>query len=241
MNGEVPRFIWRALRSRFRDHRAELAAFQRHIRPGDIVCDVGANKGSFLFWLSKWSGRAVAFEPQQDLAAYLSRMCASTGLQNVTVEAKAVYSHATQMELFIPDGHKPGASLTRSALAGAMVEAVTVPVVALDDYFGQHELVSALKIDVEGAEMGVFEGADRILRKDKPLLVFECEGRNLDRGSVSDVISHLERIGYRGAFVDRGSTKPVSTFQESLHQRRDSEWFWKQPGYCHNFIFTAVS
>jgi hypothetical protein len=66
--GEIFRFAIRALKARFRDHSAELSVIKRHIRRGDIVCDVGANKGSFVYWLSRWagkSGRVVAFEPQK--------------------------------------------------------------------------------------------------------------------------------------------------------------------------------
>jgi hypothetical protein len=51
---ESVRFRIRALKARLRDQRAELDAIGAHLRPGDIVCDVGANKGSFIYWLSRW-------------------------------------------------------------------------------------------------------------------------------------------------------------------------------------------
>lgn len=239
---EISRFLWRALRSRFRDHRAELSAIQRHAAHGGIACDVGANKGSFLFWLSRWSGagRVVAFEPQQDLAQYLSRICAALRLDNVTIEAKAVFSEAGQRDFFIPDGHKPGASLSSSAMKYASVRTVSVPVVKLDDYFSETDRVSVLKVDVEGAELGVFEGAARILERNKPLLVFECEARHLAGVHIEDVFKRIERLGYRGAFVESGRMRPVSQFQEDIHQRREGEWFWKRAGYCPNFIFSPT-
>jgi FkbM family methyltransferase len=241
-HAEIARFVWRALRSRLRDHKGELSVIRRYIDADSIVCDIGANKGSFLFWLSRWCehGRVVAFEPQEDLAKYLSRMCAALSFRNVTVEAKAVFAEAGSREFFIPDGHKPGASLTRSGMPHVAVRTVTVPVVALDDYFSERERVSVLKIDVEGAEIGVFEGAERILRRDRPLLVFECESRHLNGVSITDVFRRLEGFGYRGSFVERGRTRPVSQFREELHQRRDGAWFWKQPGYCPNFVFTPI-
>ncbi|WP_441237475.1 FkbM family methyltransferase [Bradyrhizobium sp. 930_D9_N1_4] len=239
---ERTRFLWRALRSRFRDHRAELSAILNHVRPGDIVCDVGANKGSFLYWLSRWSahGRAVAFEPQQDLADYLTRMCAVLPLQNVTIEAKAVFSQTGRGELFVPKGHKPGASLSKNGLSYATIETVPVPVVALDDYFSTNDRISVVKIDVEGAEIGVFEGAERIVKRDKPLLVFECESRHLVGRSISDVFLYLEKLGYRGSFIQRGRVFPVSQFREDVHQSNDGQWFWKKADYCSNFIFNPV-
>lgn len=237
---ETSRFLWRALRSRFRDHKAELSAIRSHIKPGDLVCDVGANKGSFLFWLAHWceQGRVVAFEPQADLAQYLSRLCKSLDFDNVTVEAKAVFSETGERKFFIPEGHAPGASLHREGLPGTTIRTASVPVVSLDDYFGRSERVSLLKIDVEGAEVGVFEGADRILRCDKPLLVFECESRHLGHRRITDVFRQLEKLGYRGDFIRRGRARPIGEFREEVHQSRDGEWFWKSAAYCSNFVFS---
>ena len=144
---ESIRFRVRALKALLRDSRAEFAAIWRHLRPGDIACDIGANKGSFIYWLSWWvhHGRVVAFEPQPDLARALTNNCRVIGLCNVTVEAKAVYSHSGHQDLFLPRGHQPGASLHRAALDGENFTTLSVPVVALDDYFNESDKVRLLK------------------------------------------------------------------------------------------------
>ena len=232
------RFWVRALRARFCDQTAELAAIRRHVRPGDVVCDVGANKGSFLYWLSRWSGtgKVIAFEPQPDLANGLSDICARLGLRNVRVEQKAVYSSSgTPQNLFIPAGHKPGASLSRPT---GKFATISVPTVSLDDYFSEGEQIAAFKIDVEGSEMHALKGAERILRKNKPLVVLECERRHLPPNmSVEDVFSFLSGLGYEGNFVCRGAILPLALFDVDLHQNNQGEWFWKDKGYCNNFIF----
>ena len=74
------------------------------------------------------------------------------------VEAKAVYSHSGEQDLFVPAGHPPGASLRQTALGAEPFTTLSVPLVALDDYFGENANVTLLKIDVEGAELGVPEG-----------------------------------------------------------------------------------
>jgi FkbM family methyltransferase len=233
------RFRVRALNARFRDNRAELVAIRRHLRPGDLACDIGANKGSFVLWLSRWcgTGRVVAFEPQPEFARRLAKVCRSAGLDNVTVEAKAVYSASGERELFVPEGHAPGASLTHQAAEAKSFTTLSVPVVALDDYFDASEKIALLKIDVEGAELGVFKGAERILRGQSPLLVFECENRHLAPGNVGDVFSYLADLGYDGSFVCRNQLFPISQFDAAVHQRQDGEWFWKRNDYCNNFIF----
>jgi FkbM family methyltransferase len=172
---ESIRFRTRALKALLRDQRAEFLVIWRHLRPGDIACDIGANKGSFIYWLSWWvhNGRVVAFEPQPELARDLVNICRVIKLGNVEVEAKAVYSHSGDQDLFLPRGHQPGASLHRPALQGESVTTLSVPVVALDDYFSESDKVTLLKIDVEGAEFAV---AGFRVRK-PPSRTRQCPGR----------------------------------------------------------------
>ncbi len=140
-------------------------------------------------------------------------------------------------DLFLPKGHQPGASLLRAAAKGEDVSLLSVPLVALDDYFGESDRVTLLKIDVEGAELGVFKGAERILRQHAPLLVFECENRHRAPGDIGDVFSYLETLGYRGSFIRRDKILPLAEFDAAVHQRQDGEWFWKSRDYCNNFVF----
>ncbi|MGJ4945641.1 FkbM family methyltransferase [Bradyrhizobium sp. HKCCYLS1011] len=240
--GEIARFHIRSWKARFRDHTTEFAAIRRHLRPGDTVCDVGANKGSFTSWLSRWcgeQGRVVAFEPQRELADRLAAVCAAAGLRNVTVEAKAVHAASGRRELYIPVGHAPGASLNPPASPAERSDRVTVPVVALDDYFKPSERVTLLKVDVEGAELDVFRGARRILERDRPMLVFECETRHLVGRTIDDVFAYLAALGYRGSFVSSTGLQPLSAFDAAVHQRHDGAWYWKRKDYYNNFIFTA--
>ena len=240
---EAIRFRLRALKARFRDQRAEFKIIRRHLRSGDIACDIGAHKGGFVYWLSCWvgDGRVVAFEPQPQFAERLTAVCRAIKLDNVTVEAKAVYSHSGTQDLFVPVGHSPGASLTHKAVEAESFATLSVPVVALDDYFDENDRVTLLKIDVEGTELGVFKGAERILRQHAPLLVFECENRHLGPGCVGDVFSYLNGLGNAGSFVHRNRLLPVAQFDAAVHQRQDGEWFWKRRDYCNNFIFQKAA
>jgi FkbM family methyltransferase len=236
---ESIRFRVRALKARFRDQKAEFDVIRQHLRPGDIACDIGANKGSFIYWMSWWvhDGRVVAFEPQPDLARYLTNICRLLGLGNVWVEAKAVYSQSGDQDLFLPTGHQPGASLHHRAVEGGAFTTLSVPTIALDDYFDVSDKVSLLKVDAEGAELEIFKGAERTLRQHAPLVVFECENRHLAPGKVQDVFSYLESLGYEGSFVCSNHVLPISGFDAVVHQRQDKKWFWKSKDYCNNFIF----
>ena len=69
------RFIYRGLRARFRDQNLEITALINHLKEDDVAIDVGANKGSYLWALSKAvpRGKVIAFEPQQKLCDYLRK------------------------------------------------------------------------------------------------------------------------------------------------------------------------
>lgn len=227
------RFLWRAYRARFRDQAAELSAIRRYTGPRDLVCDIGANKGSYLYWMSRWAGRVVAFEPQAGLADYLVQACRALHLDNATVERAGVSSQSGTMNLYVPSPNSPEASLVRHSDA----RSVPISVVTLDEYFSASNRVSLLKIDVEGAEMDVMKGAERILREDRPTLVFECEQRHLRQGSVYDCLTHLADRGYQGQFIDRGQLKPINEFVLANHQSAVGEKFWTADTYCNNFVF----
>lgn len=234
------RFLWRAFKARFRDQVAELRAIKRAVRPDDTVCDIGANKGSYTYWLSRWvpRGRVIAFEPQAELATYLQRACVRLGMKNVTVEAKAVYSQSGTLGLFIPGGKdSPGATLSAKAASPEGGRRVSVPVVALDEYFSAETRIGVLKIDVEGAEKGIFEGAMRILTQQSPLLVFECENRHLESGSVLDVFRFLEELGYAGQFICGRTLRPLAEFDSAVHQKQTGDKYWDAKDYCNNFVF----
>jgi FkbM family methyltransferase len=233
-------FLVRIMRSRYRDNGTVLAELGRHIRRGDVVCDIGAHQGSLLYWLARWAkpGRVIAFEPQPDLAAALSRLCVRFSLGNVVVERTAVDISSGIRDLFVPDGHQPNASLLKpqETFKGTF-NAIEVPTVSLDDYFSETARVSAIRIDVAGAELDVLLGAERTLSRCMPLLIVACDRHLTSTERMHETFSLLSDLGYSGSFVHDGKLLPLSGFNPDVHQKTDGEWFWKQKGYCNSFVF----
>jgi hypothetical protein len=93
-----------------------------------------------------------------------------------------------------------------------------------------------MKIDVEGHELAVFRGARETLRRDSPVLVFECENRHISGDDVFMVLDYLRSLGYDGSFVCRGALMPISGFDPAIHQRQVGERFWDRKDYCNNFV-----
>ncbi|KAB2665560.1 MAG: FkbM family methyltransferase [Verrucomicrobia bacterium] len=237
------RYLHRVWKARRRGERPEMEALLRIVRPGDTVLDIGANKGSYLYWLRRAtgpSGRVVAFEPQPILAAYLRDVVLARHWSNVVIEGKGLSERAGTLLLGVPaggDGTSPGASFEASIAGNPGSHSVPVEVETLDGLFAGGPRVAFIKCDVEGHELSVFRGGERLLRESGPTLLFECEARHLGGREMREVFAWLEDRGYAGEFFGPAGLRPIREFSPDIHQRAVGPRFWDAPGYCNNFLF----
>lgn len=238
------KLVSRALKARWRDQAHELAAVKKALAGGGVCIDVGANKGSYLYSMARWSKSApvFAFEPQRVLADYLRTACQKSGLPNVRVEHLAVSSREGELDLHVPgDSTSPGASLEPGIASTTNCHTQRVKVTTLDAYANAHikAPVRVIKIDVEGHELAAIEGALELIQRDKPLLIIECEGRHLPEGqTVSGFISFIVSLGYSASLAMPGKGElPALQFDAGKHQKQSGPRFWDAKDYYNNFIF----
>jgi FkbM family methyltransferase len=136
-----------------------------------MAIDVGANRGIFSFLLAGMFKRVVAFEPNPDLAAFAERMLPG----NVEVRRIALGAATAPGQLRIPvDKHGREAHLIATlakSISAPLARTVEVDVTTLDNV--ETESVRFIKIDVEGTEMDVIEGARATIARDRPILLVE--------------------------------------------------------------------
>jgi FkbM family methyltransferase len=168
------------------------------VPPGSTAIDVGANIGFFTIKLARWVGEqglVIAIEPDLENFETLTAKIAAVGLERrVQLHQAAAAAEGGSVRLRRNELH-PG---DHRIAFGA--EGIVVPTVTVDDLVAEAgaRTVSLVKIDVQGAEMLVFEGAKRTLSKLRPALFVEIDDRNLaDLGSSAHaLIAHLEQAGY---------------------------------------------
>jgi FkbM family methyltransferase len=220
------RVVHRAWRYRLRTEPLELAFVLSHLQPGQTALDIGAHKGVFAYWMHRCvgpTGRVVAFEPQPGLAAYIERMKRAFRLDRLTVVQAALSSNAGRKNLFLPREFPGEATLetirSRNLGPGAGLE-IEVDSVTLDDYLERLSArpVHFLKCDVEGHELEVFRGGQRMLREDRPALLFECQDFRHPGGHTRRVFDYLRRLGYEGRFLTEDGQAPVDAFRPEVHQ-----------------------
>jgi FkbM family methyltransferase len=186
------------------------------VRKDCVVVDVGAHRGLYTIWFAHrvgGRGEVHAFEPNPSFHGRLAAIDAH--FRQVTLHRTGLWSRAGVLELYIPhlDG-APVSSLGRLALEGRFKDlrhdVVEVRTERLDDVsFGRPPRL--LKIDVEGQELEVLKGAERLLRDAAPVVLVEVEQRHRD-GHVQEVFDYLAGLGYDGSFVRGGSLHPLDSF-----------------------------
>ena len=155
--------------------RRELALMRRFLEPGGDMVDVGAHVGMYAVSAAhalKGRGRVLAFEPNPAARRQLEANVALNGCANVLVSAAAVAGEAGEALLHVPETDDPSFSSLGSGRF-AEGEPVRVRTTTLDAEVEARGLSPAfVKVDVEGAELGVLAGAKRTLAL-RPVLLVE--------------------------------------------------------------------
>ena len=155
--------------------------------------DVGANNGVYSWHLARWSAGVVAFEPQPSHARFLEKAFGS----RVRVEQVALSNEAGEAVLRVPRREREDGRATiesENQLSEFECDEYTVPCRQLDSY--EIGRVGLIKIDVEGHELSVLEGARALISRDLPNLIIEAEERHR-HGALESVRGFLEAFGYQ--------------------------------------------
>jgi FkbM family methyltransferase len=158
----------------FDDNLTVYETYARYARPGSVVVDVGANCALHTAVLARCvgpEGRVHAFEPVPQLAERIEETLALNRLSNVVVHNVGVAERSGSIAfLFDPLAFNVG--LGHHANGGE--SSSTIEVVSLDEALPSLDgRVSLVKIDVEGMEVRVLRGAQRLLTEHRPVVIVE--------------------------------------------------------------------
>jgi FkbM family methyltransferase len=189
--------------------RKESALVRRILRPDDIFWDVGANLGYYTLLggacVGK-TGRVVAFEPFPPAWERLQRNLSLNAFPQVRLVNAAVSSVVGTAPLFfasdVPDG------VASLAAPEGHVSQISCRTLTLDRFADEdrERPPTLMKVDVEGAEKAVLEGATGILSGSRPpMLLLEMEDEQFGRHGTSkrEIQEMLSRLGY-AAYQLRG-------------------------------------
>jgi FkbM family methyltransferase len=234
---------WREARFYGRYGEVELHLLEFLCSRDKDAIDVGANDGSYVHYLRRHARKVIAFEPMPSLVDAL-RVKFRDG---VDIRSVALSDRAGTVELHMPvvDGVTVTGCSTVSPTASATYpahRAIEVPMATLDSVYDGE--VGFIKIDVEGHEQAVLDGAVQTIRRCRPRMLVEIDER-LAPGGLARAKDYFKDLDYRGYFVQAGHIEPINLFSPEqmqnpanlpdltapLQQRR------RFGRYIYNFIF----
>jgi FkbM family methyltransferase len=197
------------------------ATLDRLLGPGDVFVDVGANVGYHAFRASQRvgpDGRVVAVEANPENARLIAYTAALNELTNVELVPLALAGQRGWVSFGTHVGSNGGFLPDDEATTGSG-RGTIVPTLALDDL--GLDRVSVVKIDVEGAEGLVIDGASDTIERHRPTFVMEFSQEMTSRVSARPPEEHLQRFvdrDYSIAIIDRASfvATPISSVDELL-------------------------
>jgi FkbM family methyltransferase len=198
---------------RFRLGRREF--FRQFVAPGDLVFDIGANKGEYTEMLLELGARVVAVEPEPTIARRTKQRFPQARL--VTAAAGPARGRA---RLRI-NRHPALASLSERWITVATPddwtgEEIDVPVVTLDQLIEEHGYPAFVKIDVEGYEAEVLTGLSEPL----PQLWFEYQCRLLT--ATEEALARLVELAVYEFNLTQNYPSPETRFLLPAHTGRDA-------------------
>lgn len=185
---------------------ATYRAFAEAIAPGDVVVDVGAHIGTYAMLAARRTGaagRVIAYEPCEETRRYLRQHLEWNHLApRVTVREVCCGAEPGTATFFF----RGGAEGMNSLVPTEGFESAPMPVVRLDDDVNALGVTPRLiKIDVEGAEFDVLQGAQETLRTAKPVLFVSLHPAPLAEKGLSEaaIVSWLVARGYQTRVIER--------------------------------------
>jgi FkbM family methyltransferase len=190
--------------------RYEADLVQRLLEDDEVFWDIGANVGYFTLVAAtalNHRGRIIAFEPGQNAYARLSENLALNPYRNIQTFPVAVTDREGEAVLHLAgDIADSSANLYQAAQAQAGQEVCRT--VGLDHFLREENLPTPdlIKLDAEGAELAVLQGARGLLADSPPLWLMEMEEKNLvAAGASKAAVAHfLTGYGYRAAHLKKG-------------------------------------
>lgn len=204
---------------------------KRYVTDSTNCIDVGCHKGEILDVMLRYApnGKHFAFEP----IPYLFKALKEKFAARATVYPYALSDNSgrTTFQLVKNAPAYSGIKRRKYDIDNPEIEEIEVEVMTLDEIIPDTLSIQLVKIDVEGGELGVLKGAKQLLKRNLPIVIFECgKGASEYYGTTpADVFDYMaNEIGLKvftlEAFIAQKSSLSKSEF-EHLYESGQEYYF----------------
>ncbi len=192
--------------------------------------DIGANIGIYSFHFKNSFKNIDAFEPLKEISYRLQYF----QNESVKVHNCALSNRKGKFQIYIPFLlGQPVPSLASLEKRNGDYKVRIVKVDKVDNY--DFEDVDLIKIDVEGHEEYVIEGARNLIKRNMPILIVEIEQRHIQK-QIEEVFRSILKLNYSGFFLQSGNLTSLNEFNYDSHQKLYLNNVTSKK-YINNFIF----
>jgi len=177
-------------------------SFQRELKEGDCVVDIGANLGYYTLLEARLvggSGRVYAIEPDPDNVKLLKKNIELNAFSNIEVFELAISNTQAIVPLYksIQSNWHSLTDYSRERVKFNAGEVLDVQATTLDEFLRDKVYPRAIRMDVEGHEYEIFKGMENTLQKRLPLLIFiEFHFDLLKKQKSAEILETLKRTGF---------------------------------------------
>jgi FkbM family methyltransferase len=157
---------------------------------GKVVIDAGANVGTFSIYAGKFGAKRIyAFEPVSETFEILKKNIAANGLEKIVIPLNMALGEAAgEKKITYGYAGDAGASMKTKA---PIIKTQNADIITIDKFMKGKGPVDFIKMDVEGYEAEVFQGARRTIEKYKPVLSFAAYHHPDDKKKLPEVVRYI--------------------------------------------------
>lgn len=243
-----PTLFWKRKLKYYQNHFTEI---EMHLLPlisqkNKISIDIGGAHGSYTANLFDKSSEVVTFEPIPKNITWINNMIKYNRLNaRVMNYALSDWSGDTYLNMVADStGFSTIEKENDLSKHHKQIESIQVKVKQLDDF--KLDNVGFIKIDVEGHEISVLNGAKNTIKNSLPNILVEIEERH-KKDAVNSCVNILENLGYHCFFILNNKIKKITEFKLEVHQdetnliNRYERFQNSEKPYINNFIFIYES
>ena len=220
-----------------KNYEKELSIIHDYEDKNKAAIDVGVYRGVYSYKLSKHFKKVFSFEPNPLI--YENLNCTLTKIaNNIEIYNYALSNTAGITKLKIPNRgnslfdknyeelFKLGAATIHEKNDIIDYESFDVKKTLLDKIIPSSEKIGFIKIDVEGHELDIINGAKKLISKDKPNLMIEIEEQHTGVSNI-EIIKQIKELGYECYFLNNHFQLKVVN-QQNIKNISNNNFIFKQ-------------
>jgi len=209
----------RLQRSIKRNDEQEINLVKKFIKSGSDSIDVGVYRGVYSYEMSKYSEKVHSFEPNPIIFKYINKNLKkfiknihlynfALSNQNKTINLKIPIRNSNSNKEIFEEYYEMGKATIHNENNFENYENFEIQTKKIDELNFDNK-ISFIKIDVEGHELEVIEGAKNTIKRDKPVLLVEIE-KQYTKKEVAESINFINSLGYKSYFFNKKDLKSTT-------------------------------